>query len=467
MYKLLREKLEGKKVVLLGFGREGSSSYKTIRKVIPALRLTIADRNESVREDPLVSSDPLVDFILGESYLSGLSGFDIVIKSPGITLKDLEYVIPREKITSQTDLFLQVFSRQVVGITGTKGKSTTSSLLHHILKIDGKESLLLGNIGRPAFDCIDEINPNSVIVFELSSHQLEYISRAPHISILLNLFPEHLDAYVSFLDYQRAKMNILSYQDEPDYFIYNIDDEKVRERINESAGRSILFPFSFSKSLSNGCFVERHEIIFSVNDKREAVLDLDKKRKLKGDHNVANIMAVISCCRILGVDNDAIREGVAGFTGLEHRLEYTGTVNGILFYNDSIATIPEACIEGVKALGEVDTLILGGFDRGIEYSGLARFLSESTVRNIIFTGEAGARIRREVETMKRLEQTLFSISRFDDFLAIAMKQTKPGSICLLSPAAASYDEFLNFEMRGKRFRELVLGRSSEIPGSKK
>jgi UDP-N-acetylmuramoylalanine--D-glutamate ligase len=214
------------------------------------------------------------------------------------------------------------------------------------------------------------------------------------------------------------------------------------------------------KSFHDGCFVAENNVVFSRNDKQEKVFDLNKKRKLKGDHNLANIMAAISGCRLLDIDAMDIREAVVGFTGLEHRMEYVGESGGIHFYNDSIATIPEACMEAVKALGTVDTLILGGFDRGIDYSSLAKFLATSGIRNFIFTGEAGARIKAELEPLQKQDQQLFSICQFDEFFQIAIKQTKPGAICLLSPAAASYNEFQNFEMRGKRYKQMILGENN-------
>ena len=176
---------------------------------------------------------------------------------------------------------------------------------------------------------------------------------------------------------------------------------------------------------------------------------------MKGDHNLMNIMAATCVSKTLGIDREIIAEGISSFRGLEHRIEYVGEYNGIHFYNDSIATIPEACMEAVKTLGNVDTLIVGGFDRGIDYSGLARFLSASSVRNLILTGEAGRRILHEIRDIKNPEQTLFLLSRFDEFLEVVLNVTKQGSICLLSPAAASYDEFQNFEMRGKRFKEII------------
>ena len=168
-----------------------------------------------------------------------------------------------------------------------------------------------------------------------------------------------------------------------------------------------------------------------------------------------NIMAAINVCKILEVPDDIIVEGISTFKGLEHRIEFAGNYKGIDFYDDSIATIPEATIEAVKSLRNVDTLILGGFDRGIDYSQLVHFLHSSTVRNIIFTGDAGKRIMAEMQKHQQQSQKMFMISKFDEFLEIAMKYTTPGTVCLLSPAAASYDEFINFEFRGKRFKELV------------
>ncbi|MCX6248119.1 MAG: UDP-N-acetylmuramoyl-L-alanine--D-glutamate ligase [Bacteroidetes bacterium] len=455
MLDLIRTELENQTVLLLGFGREGQSSYRLIRRVLPELPLTIADANGSVREYDLVKDDRFVNFRLGEESLDGLNTFSRILKSPGISLKDIAEGIDPAAITSQTDLFLRRYSGQVTGVTGTKGKSTTATLIHHILRLAEKDSVLMGNIGRPAFDVVDEINPDTTLVFELSSHQLEYIRRSPHISVLLNLYEEHLDAYRSFLDYQLAKMNIAKYQESGDSFFFNRDDQRILQRIPSLVLKGILHPFSLHDGSSEGFYIRDEKILFSAGGPEEVLFDLRRKIKLKGEHNRLNIMAAAAVCRQLGTDPAIIAEGISSFRGLEHRLEYVGEYNGVHYYNDSIATIPEACMEAVKALGNVDTLILGGFDRGIDYSGFALFLSGSGIRNLIFTGEAGRRILHEIREIKKPEQTLFLLSKFDEFPEIVSNVTKPGSVCLLSPAAASYDEFQNFEMRGKRYKELV------------
>jgi UDP-N-acetylmuramoylalanine--D-glutamate ligase len=274
--------------------------------------------------------------------------------------------------------------------------------------------------------------------------------------VLLNIYQEHLDAYRTFHDYQVAKMNIAKYQLPGDFFLFNNDDEMVMQLISAMDLQGNLFPFSFHSVFKEGCSVENGKVIYHSRGDAEELLDLNRKIKLRGDHNILNIMAAASVCKKLGIDREIIAEGISSFRGLEHRIEYVGEYIGIHFYNDSIATIPEACMEAVKTLGNVDTLILGGFDRGVDYSGLALFLSRSNVRNLILTGEAGRRILHEIRDIKKPKQTLFLLTRFDEFPGVVQNVTKPGSICLLSPAASSYDEFLNFEMRGKRFKELVI-----------
>jgi UDP-N-acetylmuramoyl-L-alanine---L-glutamate ligase len=455
MFDLIRKELGNKKVLLLGFGREGQSSYRIIRKVLPEIPVTVADADESIRENPAFRGDPHIEFLLGKNYLERLREFDRIFRSPGISLKNVDPENYAGRITSQADLFLRCYAPQVIGVTGTKGKSTTATLIHHILNRSGRNALLLGNIGRPAFDILDEICPRTILVFELSSHQLEFLSRGPHIAVLLNLYEEHLDAYRSFHDYQAAKLNIAKYQAPGDFLIFNQDDERIRQWISGSAFPAAFLPFSFHPVTEDGSSRQEGHLVFTFHGKTEKIFDLSQKLRLKGDHNLLNIMAAVNACKLMGADNEDIAEGIATFRGLENRIEYAGEFHGIRFYNDSIATIPEACMEAVKALGNVDTLILGGFDRGIDYSQLAQFLAGSPVRNLIFTGEAGRRILHEIRNIKNTEQNLYLISRFDEFADIAMKVTRPGFVCLLSPAAASYDEFLNFEMRGRRFKELV------------
>ena len=477
MLELLRRRFANKSIVLLGFGREGQSSYSLLRRAFPGTQLVIADASEGVRENPLIRDDKHIRFITGPDYLDHLNDFDVIFRSPGIPIwkrikenpADGSLVssvnhspvhpnaIPREKITSQTELFLQRYSKQVIGVTGTKGKSTTSSLIHHILKTAGKDTFLAGNIGNPVFHFIDLIKADTLIVFELSSHQLEYMTSSPHIAVFLNLFQEHLDAYASYEDYQLAKVNIARYQQPDDYLVFNLDDHLVADHLKACPTTRINYPFSIAHCPQPGGFIRDGQICFSDGREVTPVWKIHQDRFLRGEHNLRNILAAVNVAMICGIETEHIEDGIATFKGLEHRLEYVGEYEQIHFYNDSIATIPEACMEAIKAVPNVDTLVAGGFDRGIEYGELASFLSRSQVRNLILLGAAGKRIGEYLRSLDTTGKKIFYINRFSDFRDIAFRETRAGHACLLSPAAASYDEFKNFEERGKRFRELVKG----------
>lgn len=455
MLDLLRARFEGKKILILGFGKEGQSSYRVLRELLPCQQITIADRNPEVARDPAAHRDPNIVFRCGDHYLTGLCHFEVILKSPGIRLHSLSDLPDRECITSQTDLFLQRFGNLTTGITGTKGKSTTTALLAHILQTGGADAFPVGNIGTPAFHYLERIGPATRVVYELSSHQLEYIHCSPHIALLLNLFQEHLDAYPSFREYRLTKMNIARYQHAGDALIFHADDPLIREHLSEMKQRQLLVPFSLTTAFTTGAFRDGNELVFRLPGKKEIRLRNIHNRYLRGEHSLRNILAAASASLLLGIDREALYEGIASYKGLAHRLEYLGEYHGIQFYNDSIATVPEACIAAIEAIPGVDTLILGGFDRGIDYTPLASFLSGSGIRNFILVGAAGKRIGTELRKISKKGCRLFFVNRFDDFLPLVLTHTRKGKACLLSPAAASYDEFRSFEERGIRFRELV------------
>jgi UDP-N-acetylmuramoylalanine--D-glutamate ligase len=315
--------------------------------------------------------------------------------------------------------------------------------------------VLLGNIGNPAFHFLDRIGPETRIVFELSSHQLEDIRHSPRIAVLLNLFQEHLDAYPGYREYQRAKVNITEFQKETDFLVYNADDLLVTENLAEYRYARNCFPFSIQRIPEKGSYICDGSVFFTDGSECERVWEIHQDRFLRGEHNLKNIAAAVGVVKILGTNNEAIEDGIATFKGLRHRLEYLGVFRDIHFYDDSIATIPEACMEAMKAVPDVDTLVAGGFDRGIDYSGLARFLAGHPVHNLILAGAAGRRIGEELGKYDVAGKKIFFINRFDDCAGIIFSETRPGTACILSPAAASYDEFNNFEERGDRFRKIA------------
>jgi UDP-N-acetylmuramoylalanine--D-glutamate ligase len=451
----IKQFLEGKHIVLVGCGREGISTYRFIRSMLPLQFMTIADQDlKLVDKYPEFLPDRHLKFNLGISYLSGLNDFDLIIKTPGVSFKDLSEQPSREKISSQTDLFLRMYSRQVTGITGTKGKSTTSSLIRHIVSKHTDNVILVGNIGLPPFEMLHQINEQTIIICELSSHQLQYINVAPHISILLNLFEEHLDHYTSYLEYQLSKLNIARNQQSVDHFIYNDDDQGILNLIKVYNLPGIKHPFSLFNSVSNGAWSDGKNLHLSLKEDT-VYYDLNSPRFLPGSHNILNIMAAVLACTLNRIPDQLIVEGIGDFKGLEHRIEYVGEFHGIRYYNDSISTIPQATIAAVTTLKKVDTLILGGFDRGIDYSILIYFLAKSTIRNLIFIGKAGDRISQILTEAGIKHIHFYKADNFDEVAKLARENTRPGSICLLSPAAASYDMFKNFEERGKIFKEKV------------
>ncbi|HLN53715.1 MAG TPA: UDP-N-acetylmuramoyl-L-alanine--D-glutamate ligase [Lentimicrobium sp.] len=429
----LKQILTGKKVLILGFGKEGRSTLNYLNQIAIDADIIIADSNEQAFANDPVISDRQISTISGPYYLSSIREADIVIKSPGIALNPELYGKDPHSITSQTDLFLAVYRKQVTGITGTKGKSTTSSLLAHILGSYFSDTLFGGNIGIPLFDLIDRITPSTRIVCELSSHQLQFVRNSPHIAILLNLFQEHLDHYDSYEDYQRAKYNIALYQEADDYFIYNSEDTLINNLLKKypAKGKKI--------SLDTDLF---------------RLLPEDVKLNLPGAHNRINASIAAAAAAINGIPAETIIESVTTFQPLEHRLQYVGIFNSRKFYNDSISTIPEAAIAAIESLKPVNTLILGGFDRGIDYSVLADYLKKGNVKNVVTTGPAGYRIFSQISGLDTIEE-LYYFDKFDEAVSKAIEITPENGICLLSPAASSYNEFRNFEERGKRFIEIV------------
>ncbi len=431
----LKPFFENKKVVILGYGREGISTLKLISDM-GCKSITIADKNEDVINQ--VENAEKYSFCLGEDYLSCLADCDIIMKAPGIGLKNTVSDEIKKKITSQTDLFLQTCPSKVIGITGTKGKSTTSSLIYHILKENGYDTMLIGNIGVPPLERMAEFKDDTVIVCEMSCHQLEYVKASPDISVLLNIYPEHLDHYEDFDAYANAKLNIFRYQKNTDTLI--IGDE-VKEKADTKADIIVAgFDCGDIGTRNGGIFINDE---FISSDKIDT--------RLKGEHNLYNVAIAFCAATKAGCTIDNCLKALPSFKGLSHRLEFVGKVNGAEYINDSISTAPQTAIAALKAYPDTDTLIIGGMDRGISYDELAEFLNgETSVRNLIILPDSGKRAAKDV--------TNPDITKiFADDMAMAVEKAKEVTKvrCILSPAAASYGFYKNFEERGSHFKALL------------
>ena len=414
-------RLNGKRILIAGFGREGKSTLRFLQKYMPDAIVGIADRNESAFQD--VDKEKY-SLYFGDDYLKASSDYDVVIKTPGISVKDVD--IDFSKITSQTDLFLEAYHNQVIGVTGTKGKSTTSTLIYHLLKESGNDVILAGNIGIPILDCVDDIKARTIVVYELSAHQLQFINKSPRVGILLNVFEEHLDHFGTFEKYKEAKINVLRYMSDDDVAV-----------VNNNLYKSTV----------------AHCIDFENADFDDYDINWDEI-PLLGEHNRRNVKAALCACKSYGLSLESLVPHLYTFKSLEHRQEFVGIFKGVKFYNDSISTIPQATIAALKTIKNVNFLLLGGFDRGIDYEPLVTYLKENTLPYILITGQAGQAIKTKLHAAG-YNGNILEYTDMQSAFEIIKRLAKSGDVCLLSPAAASYDRYKNFEERGRVFKDLA------------
>ena len=395
----ITERLHNKRVLIWGYGREGKSTEHFIKTFCSVAKLDIFEGTAAdINEDE----------------------YDYIIKSPGIKVDAYS-----EKYTSQTELFLEEFAQQTIGITGTKGKSTTASLLYHVLhECKGDDVYLVGNIGVPCLDHYADYGEESIIVYEMSCHQLSHLRYSPRIAVLLNLYEDHLDYYGTPENYFAAKKNITVHQHEGDYLFYGANVTDINTPAHTRHITTPHTPFTM---------------------------------RLLGEHNQYNAHFVYEICtQLYDCSERDVRESIACFDGLPHRMQYVGTFGGISYYNDSISTIPQATIQAIRSLPDVKTVIIGGMDRDINYDELISFIQENPELSYILSYESGQRIYREVGDLSYCHY----VDDLETAVDTAARITPPGTACLFSPAAASYGHFRNFEDRGDTFMRRVTAMSA-------
>ncbi|WP_320971604.1 UDP-N-acetylmuramoyl-L-alanine--D-glutamate ligase [Enterocloster bolteae] len=441
--------IKGKRILLLGYGREGQSTWNVLRRLGTYEALDIAD----LKAPAALPEDGTV-WHTGPDYQKCMDDYDVVFKSPGIVLEQPENEY-RCSILSQTEVFFQCFRDQIIGITGTKGKSTVTTLLYHLLKQAGMDALLVGNIGIPALDHMEEVKPDTRIVFELSCHQLEYMTVSPHIGILVNIHEEHLDHYGTMEKYVEAKHHIFKNQRPDDILICN-----VQCLPEEGTCPSGLIRAGMDGSGKELDVVQEQDGTW-VHFRGKSFCIPTDEIKLLGQHNYFDIGVAYGVCSILGMDDQVFARGLKTYEPLPHRLQYIGEREGVKYYDDSISTICDTTIQALKTLKDTDTVLIGGMDRGIDYRELIEYLSDCQVPHIILMEATGKRIYQEIHKYYpefKNRARLILAEHLEDGVKRARQITRPGTSCVLSPAAASYGIFRNFEERGETFSRLVFNK---------
>jgi len=418
--------LNGKNVAILGYGREGRAMTKALEKYAPNAEITICDMNDQSQITNHKSQ-------LGDNWLNNLDQFDVIIKSPGIP-PNSQLSPLNSKLTNSSQIFLDSIDPQttVIGVTGSKGKSTTASLITAILKEAGKEVTLVGNIGDAAIAHLEEGGLNKFFVQEFSSYQLMNTNKSPQIAVVTSFFPEHLDYHGTLEDYKDAKKHLTQFQTSEDTVFYYGESDGAKEIAEESAGTKVSY---------------------TEDDSPIAIIDT----KLVGVHNLFNIAGAAAVARHLGISEDIIIEAVRKFDGLPHRLKDLGKHHGINWIDDAISTTPESTIAAIHALSpNVKTIILGGQDRGNDFTQLGEVIAASGIRHVIVMGESGPRIAKAITSQNI---TIHEVQSMEEAVKKAKESLStfhfPLSTCLLSPASPSYGMFKDFEEKGDAFKSLV------------
>ena len=453
------KRFRGKKAAVLGIGM---SNAPVIQFLVEAGAEVVAcDMKE---EEQLGAAyrdiaDLPVEFRLGEDYLRNLDEFDMVFPTPGMPL-DLPELVRAKRLgawqSNEIGLFLDLCEAPVIGITGSDGKTTTTTLIGEVLKAGGKEVFVGGNIGNPLLSEVFKITADSVVVLELSSFQLQPLRKSPNVGVILNLSPNHLDHHRSMGEYAKAKENIWRHQEPGDYAVLNMDNPWTRSMGDKCPGGLVFF--SRHEEVPHGVYVKGNEIVVDIEGKAGVALRVGDIR-LPGEHNVENILAVSAVTALAGCDFAHLRSVVREFTGVEHRIQFVAERRGVKFYDDSSATTPSRSVAGIKSFEAPVVLIAGGSSKKLSFDSLGEVIAER-VKSAVLVGHTACEIKASIEKsgMKtgRKVRTVMA-EDFEEAVHTAFLEASPGDVVLLSPACASFDFFSNYKARGERFKEIVEG----------
>ncbi len=399
------EELQNKKILIVGYGMEGKATEEFLKTSIPNLNYAVVDASQ------------------GADYLKNQHEFDIAIRSPGVNKKEIS--IPH---TTATNIFFANLTEHItIGVTGTKGKSTTASLIAHILKSAGREVRLVGNIGNPLItELLHKPKEKTIYVCELSSYQLDDIAYSPHISVIVSLFPDHLNYHGSLEAYYSAKKHLIIHAQKEDFYVYNPSFKLLNDWTKDTLAESKPYETDFIP-----------------------------KSQLLGEHNKDNIRAAITVCRLFDITDHEIELAVASFKPLPHRLELVGAYNGITFYDDAISTTPESTMAALQAIPNVKTILLGGENRGYNFTELVQMLKQLQIQNIVLFPNSGDAIKEEIKKDSAYKPEILETNDMEKAVQFAYAHTPEQGVCLLSTASPSYSVWKNFEEKGNMYKTFV------------
>jgi UDP-N-acetylmuramoylalanine--D-glutamate ligase len=456
---------ENQRVAIIGLGREGTALAKFLSG--HGARVTVTDmKGKEALGDRINELRALpIRYLLG-GHPDELLDTDIIFVSPGVP-QDIPILLEARRrgvgISSETSLFFSLCRAPIIGITGSSGKTTTTSLVGEIMRAAGFRTFVGGNIGSPLIGVVEDIGPLDKVVMELSSFQLEVLGQSPHIAAILNLSPDHLDRHQSVDDYVNAKTNILRFQQEDDYAVLNADQPLTRQLVEECRGHTILF--SREHQVSTGAFLDREHIVVRWNG-NEWQICRTSELQLPGAHNVENALAACAIAVAAGAHAEAMQAGLASFKGVEHRLELVAEVDGVRYYDDSIATSPQRAVAALNSFSEPIILLAGGREKHLPLGELTQLIVKKAKVLILF-GEAAPVLEEAVTDVLRDKGTtdlpIMHASDLAQAVQTAHRMSEAGDVVLLSPAFTSFDMYRDFAERGDHFKALVqeLGKSSQ------
>lgn len=447
--------LKNKNIAVVGLGIEGQSVVDFLLTV-PCKITVLDEQKQSEFDEKLLNSYKERGVELKFGKIANLEGFDLIFRSPGFhpELKVLQEA--REKgseITSATKIFFDLCPCPIVGITGTKGKGTTSTLIYEMLKKEGIDAYLGGNIGIPPLSFLQQLTKDSKVVLELSSFQLADLHKSPHVAVFLMTTSEHLDYHKDVYEYIEAKRNILRYQTQSDFAVVNKD--YIASNESDIHTDAMVYKVSREQDVEQGCFIRDNSIVLKMHGDEEEILNI-KDIALPGRHNLENVCAAAVASLCAGASMKSIIPVLKSFKGLEHRIEHVATVKGVRYFDDSFSTTPETAIAAIEAFTEPKVLILGGSSKNSDFSALGDVISRSdSVKAIIGIGDEWLRIKEYIKGSGPQIKIIEGAESMSDVVGAAAEVGEIGDIVLLSPACASFGMFKNYKDRGEQFKREV------------